>query len=81
MRAPVRSLPAGLDQSFTIAVIEYPAILATLHLVDASAFTVQSVECALLPRIAAEAGASRSFSDFSPGAEAMEPSRLLPASA
>jgi hypothetical protein len=29
MRAPVRSLPAGLDQSYTIAAIEHPAILAT----------------------------------------------------
>lgn len=65
---PVRSLPGGLDPSYTIAAIEHPAILATLHLVDASGFTVKSAEGALLPRVVAEAGVSRSFSDSSPGA-------------
>ena len=67
MPSPVsKLLPASLDQSFTIAAIEHPAIIATEHLVDAAAFSVKSAEGALLPQLSAEAGVSRSYRDTSP---------------
>ena len=67
MPSPVsKLLPGSLDQSFTIAAIEHPAIIATEHLVDAAAFSVKSAEGALLPQLSAEAGVSRSYRDTSP---------------
>ena len=60
---PVGSLPASLDQAFAIAASEHPAILATLQLVDAADFSVKSAEGALLPRLSAQAGVSRNFSE------------------
>ena len=67
MPSPVsKLLPGSLDQSFTIAAIEHPAIIATEHLVDAAAFSVKSAEGALLPQLSAEAGVARSYRNTSP---------------
>lgn len=54
-------LPRSVDEAFVIAEQAHPAIMASEHLVDAAAFTVKSNEGALLPRLSANAGVSRSF--------------------
>ena len=61
-----RLLPRSVDEAFVIADKAHPAIIASEHLVDASAFTVKSSEGALLPRVSATAGVSRSFSNGVP---------------
>lgn len=59
-------LPRSVDEAFAIAVESHPAIMASEHLVDAAAFSVKSGEGALLPRVSATAGVSRSFSNGVP---------------
>lgn len=59
-------LPRSVDEAFAIAAKAHPAIMASEHLVDASAFTVKSSEGALLPRVSATAGVSRNFSNGVP---------------
>jgi outer membrane protein len=54
-------LPASMDQAFTIAARQHPAILATQHLVDVASFSVKAAEGALLPQVSAQAGVERSF--------------------
>ncbi|MEX0953751.1 MAG: TolC family outer membrane protein [Rhizobiaceae bacterium] len=61
-----RLLPRSVDEAFVIAAKAHPAIMASGHLVDASAFSVKSSEGALLPRVSANAGVSRSFSNGVP---------------
>nr|WP_290080714.1 TolC family outer membrane protein [Aquibium sp. A9E412] len=63
----VRLLPHSLGGAAAIAAGEHPAILATLHGVDAAAFSVKAAEGSLLPQLSAEARVSRSFRDSSPG--------------
>ena len=59
-------LPKNLNAAIALAYGEHPAILATEHLVDAAAFSVKSVEGALLPQVSASAGLSRNFLNESP---------------
>ncbi|MBO6719697.1 MAG: TolC family outer membrane protein [Rhizobiaceae bacterium] len=59
-------LPRSVDEGFNIALASHPAIMASEHLVDAAAFTVKSSEGALLPRLSASAGVSRSFTNGVP---------------
>ena len=59
-------LPRSVDEAFVVAAKAHPAIMASEHLVDASAFTVKSSEGALLPRVSATAGVSRSFTNGVP---------------
>lgn len=59
-------LPKNLNAAIALAYGEHPAILANEHLVDAAAFSVKSVEGALLPQVSASAGMSRNFLDRSP---------------
>jgi outer membrane protein len=59
-------LPRSVDEAFVVADKAHPAIIASEHLVDASAFTVKSSEGALLPRLSATAGVSRSFTNGVP---------------
>ncbi len=61
-----RMLPRSLDQAIALAAEAHPAILATGHLVDAAAFSVKSVEGALLPQLSASAGISRNWRDTTP---------------
>jgi outer membrane protein len=61
-----RLLPRSVDEAFGIAAEGHPAIMASEHLVDSAAFTVKSSEGALLPRVSATAGVSRSFSNGVP---------------
>ncbi len=61
-----RLLPRSVDEAFAIAAKAHPAIMASEHLVDAAAFSVKSSEGALLPRLSATAGVSRSFSNGIP---------------
>lgn len=62
MPGPVRaSLPPNLEQAYTIALNEHPAIRATLHFVDAAIHAVKVAEGAMLPQLSAEAGVSASF--------------------
>ena len=62
--AAARLLPNGMEQAIAIGLSEHPAVLATLHLVDAAAFQVKVQEGALLPQVSAQAGVSRSFTDL-----------------
>lgn len=62
-RAVSHLLPPGMDHAFAIALNEHPAIRATLHMVDAAAFSVKSAEGAMLPQLNAQAGVSSSFRD------------------
>ena len=59
-------LPKNLNAAIALAYGEHPAILANEHLVDAAAFSVKSVEGALLPQVSASAGMSRNFRDSAP---------------
>lgn len=54
-------LPDSLGQAIATAAAEHPAILATLHLVDAADFQVKSAEGTLLPQVSASAGVSRNY--------------------
>ena len=63
IRARLRSLP----QAEAMAGEQHPAILATLHLVDAAGFSVKSAEGALLPQLSANAGISENFREESGG--------------
>ena len=60
-------LPRSLSQAEIMAGDQHPAILATLHLVDAAGFTVKSAEGALLPQLSANAGISENFREESGG--------------
>jgi outer membrane protein len=62
-----KMMPRSLEDAIVLAAADHPAILATGHLVDAAAFSVKSVEGALLPQVSANAGVSRSFRDSVPG--------------
>lgn len=67
MPNPVSKLmPGSLDQAFSLAAIEHPAIIATGHLVDAAGFGVKAAEGALLPQLSAQAGVSRNYRNSSP---------------
>jgi len=68
-----KGLPDSIEQAFTIAAVQHPAILATEHLVDAAGFTVKSTEGALLPQLSASAGVSRNWRDSSPGSTLSSP--------
>jgi outer membrane protein len=57
---PVKGLPKSIEAAYAQAAAEHPAIMANLHLVDASGFSVKSAEGALLPQLSAEAGVSTS---------------------
>ncbi|MEF2073559.1 TolC family outer membrane protein [Consotaella aegiceratis] len=46
-----KGLPPSIDAAYAIAQQQHPAILATLHLVDAAAYQVKSAEGALLPQV------------------------------
>lgn len=61
-----KMLPKNLEAAMAIAAAEHPAILATLHLVDAAGFSVKSAQGALLPQVSASAGVSRNFRDTVP---------------
>lgn len=63
----VRNLPPNLDQAMAQALSSHPAILATQHIVDASAYQVKSAEGELLPQLSAQAGLSAGFQDTGPG--------------
>jgi outer membrane protein len=63
----VRLLPRSLPQAEAMAGEQHPAILATLHLVDAAGFSVKSAEGALLPQLSANAGISENFREESGG--------------
>ncbi|MEQ1942747.1 TolC family outer membrane protein [Mesorhizobium sp. VNQ89] len=56
-----KMLPKSVDSAVAMAAIEHPAIIATQHLVDASAFAVKSAEGAALPGVTANAGVARSY--------------------
>jgi outer membrane protein len=53
-----KMMPRSLEDAIVLAAADHPAILATGHLVDAAAFSVKSVEGALLPQVSANAGTS-----------------------
>ncbi len=61
-------IPASLESAYARAQSEHPAILATNHAVDASAFRVKSAEGALLPSLNAEIGVALTHQHTSPGA-------------
>lgn len=50
-------LPSSLEEAFTIAGRQHPAIVATQSLVDAASFVVKAAEGALLPQVSAQASA------------------------
>lgn len=59
MPSAAKILPKSLDQAFTVAAGEHPAIKARQHAVDASLSGVKVAEGALLPTLGVEAGVSR----------------------
>jgi outer membrane protein len=61
-----RLLPGSIEQAFSVAAHEHPAIIATQHLVDAAAFMVKSTEGTLLPQLNAQAGVSTGFTEGGP---------------
>lgn len=69
---PAKNLPKTLDQAFTLAATQHPAILASEHLVDAIAFQVKSTEGQLLPQLSASVGVSRTNRNISPDPGALE---------
>ncbi|MBS3647607.1 TolC family outer membrane protein [Pseudaminobacter sp. 19-2017] len=65
-------VPKSLGAAQAIAEAQHPAILASLHLVNAADFQVKSAEGALLPQLTGSARVERSFTETwpaSPGAE------------
>ncbi|WP_412535249.1 TolC family outer membrane protein [Mesorhizobium sp. BAC0120] len=58
---PAKGLPKGIDSAFAIAAAEHPAILATLHLVDAAGFVVKASEGALFPQLSATANVASNY--------------------
>lgn len=60
-----KGLPKSLDSAFSVASVQHPAILATVHLVDAAGFSVKTAEGALLPQLNATAGISRNWTEDS----------------
>ena len=56
-----KMLPKSMDSAVAMASAEHPAIIATQHLVDSSAFAVKSAEGAALPGVTANAGVSRNY--------------------
>src|SRR5690606_14446211 len=56
------------ENAYARAQAEHPAIQATMHAVDASAFRVKSAEGALLPSLDAEIGVALTHRHTSPGA-------------
>jgi len=69
---PAKNLPKNLDQAFTLASAQHPAILASEHLVDAMAFQVKSTEGQLLPQLNASVGVSRTNRNVSPSQGVLE---------
>jgi len=49
--APTKSIPRSMDQAFTIANTNHPAILATQYAVDAAGYVVKANEGQLLPQV------------------------------
>lgn len=62
-----RLVPRSLEEAFSIAAREHPAIIASEHLIDAQGFGVKAAEGALLPNLSAGAGVSRSYRETNPG--------------
>jgi outer membrane protein len=58
-----RLVPGSIDASFSVALREHPAIIASEHLIDAAGFMVKASEGALLPQVSAGAGVSTNFRD------------------
>jgi outer membrane protein len=56
-----KMLPKNVDSAIAIAAADHPAIIATEHLVDASAFSVKSTEGRLLPQVSASAGINSDY--------------------
>lgn len=56
-----RLLPNLLQQSFDIAFVEHPAILATRYVVDQAEWNVKSAESDLLPRVTLQGSSSKNF--------------------
>ncbi|ATU91486.1 TolC family outer membrane protein [Phyllobacterium zundukense] len=54
-----KSLPRSMDQAFSIATGNHPAILATIYAVDSAGYTVKAREGELLPQIDLSANISR----------------------
>ncbi|SKA13115.1 TolC family outer membrane protein [Consotaella salsifontis] len=55
-------LPPSIDAALSISQRDHPAILATLHLVDAASFQVKSAEGALLPQVSLTGEVEDSYS-------------------
>jgi outer membrane protein len=55
-----------MNSAILIADVEHPAIISTLHLVDAAGFQVKAAEGSLLPQLSATAGVQRSFRNTVP---------------
>ncbi|WAJ31140.1 TolC family outer membrane protein [Antarcticirhabdus aurantiaca] len=60
-RPPARSIPGSVTNAFSISQKEHPAILATLHAVDAAAFQVKSAEGSLLPQLGVTASVQNQY--------------------
>jgi len=52
-------LPRSVNEAYALAEGNHPAILATLHFVDAASYSVKSAEGALLPQISGSASMNR----------------------
>lgn len=61
-----KNLPKNVNDAFSLAENQHPAILASQHFVDAAAFTVKSTEGQLLPQLNATVGVSRTNRNISP---------------
>lgn len=61
-----KRLPKNVDEAFTLAANNHPAILASEYLVDVAGFVVKSTEGQLLPQLSATAGVSRTNRNISP---------------
>ncbi|MBX3580921.1 MAG: TolC family outer membrane protein [Rhizobiaceae bacterium] len=56
-----KMLPKSMDAAVGMAAVEHPAIIATQHLVDSSAFAVKSAEGQALPGVTASAGLNHNY--------------------
>ncbi len=56
-----KQLPSSLDSAVQTAQAEHPAIVASLHSIDATEYVVKAAEGALLPTLSARAGVQRVY--------------------
>lgn len=65
LKAPAsiaKQLPSNLESAMQSARVEHPAIIANLHIIDATEYGVKAAEGALLPTLSANAGVQRKYS-------------------